>query len=60
MVLNQSNWQLAENLLPPEILEHYKTGGYANPIVEWPLGTLPTVNVPTNLQMAGIGKGIGL
>jgi hypothetical protein len=39
MVLDQSNWQLAEGLLPPEILEHYKTGGYANPIVEWPLGT---------------------
>ena len=39
MVLDQSNWQLAESLLPPEILEHYKTGGYANPIVEWPLGT---------------------
>ncbi|MGH7786929.1 MAG: DUF1329 domain-containing protein, partial [Candidatus Binatia bacterium] len=39
MVLDQSNWQLAESLLPPEILEHYKTGGYANPIVDWPSGT---------------------
>src|SRR5215475_5798326 len=39
MVLDQSNWQLAEGLLPPEILEHYKTGGYSNPIVEWPAGT---------------------
>jgi len=38
IVLDQSNWQLAEGLLPPEILEHYKTGGYANPIVEWPTG----------------------
>ena len=38
MVLDQSNWQLAEGLLPPEILEHYKTGGYANPIVDWPAG----------------------
>src|SRR5215475_11257729 len=37
-VLDQSNWQLAEGLLPPEILEHYKTGGYSNPVVEFPLG----------------------
>ena len=35
-VLNQSNWQKAEKLLPPEILEHYKKGDYANPIVDWP------------------------
>jgi hypothetical protein len=38
VVLDQSNWQLAEGLLPPEILEHYKSGGYANPIVDYPLG----------------------
>src|SRR5215510_3078685 len=38
MVLDQSNWQLAEGLLPPEILDHYKTGGYVNPIVDYPLG----------------------
>jgi len=34
-VLNQSNWQKAEKLLPPEVLEHYKKGEYANVIVEW-------------------------
>jgi hypothetical protein len=39
MVLDQSNWQQAEGLLPPEILEHYKTGGYANPIVDFPPGS---------------------
>ena len=39
VVLDQSNYQLAEGLLPPEILEHYKTGGYANPIVDYPAGT---------------------
>ena len=39
MTLDQSNWQLAEGLLPPEILNHYKDGGYANPIVDWPVGT---------------------
>src|SRR5262245_4495769 len=38
MTLDQSNWQLADSLLPPEILEHYKTGGYKNLIVEFPLG----------------------
>jgi hypothetical protein len=37
-VLNQSNWQLAKDLLPPEILEHYKTGAYVNRIVDWPVG----------------------
>jgi hypothetical protein len=35
-VLGKDNWQLAEGLLPPEILEHYREGGYVNPIVEWP------------------------
>jgi hypothetical protein len=35
-VLDQSNWQKAEGLLPPEILQHYKDGGYANPVVDWP------------------------
>src|SRR5215470_19129280 len=38
MTLDQSNAQLAQDLLPPEILEHYKTGGYSNPIVDFPLG----------------------
>ncbi len=37
-VLNQSNWQKATELLPPEILEHYKHGEYANALVEWPKG----------------------
>jgi len=35
-VLNQANWQKAEGLLPPEILKHYQSGEYANPIVDWP------------------------
>lgn len=37
-VLDQSNWQKAEGLLPPEILEHYKKGEFANPIIDWPDG----------------------
>jgi Protein of unknown function (DUF1329) len=35
MVLDQSDWQLAKDLLPPEILDHYKKGEYINPIVQW-------------------------
>ena len=37
-VLNSTNWQQAEGLLPPEILKHYKEGKYVNPVVDWPLG----------------------
>ncbi len=37
-VLNLSNWQKAEGLLPPEVLEHYKNGEFANPIIDWPDG----------------------
>jgi hypothetical protein len=39
MVLDQSNWKLAEGLLPPEILKHYEEGGYSNKIVDFPLGS---------------------
>jgi hypothetical protein len=35
-VLNETNWQKAEGLLPPEILKHYRSGEYANSIVDWP------------------------
>src|SRR5690348_4237205 len=34
--LDDSNWQDAKDLLPPEILEHYKDGKFASPI-----GTIP-------------------
>jgi len=40
MVLDSSNWQLAQDLLPPEILEHYKNGDYANEIGEWKDGAV--------------------
>lgn len=33
--LDRESWRTAEGLLPPEILEHYKAGEFANPIVEW-------------------------
>ena len=37
-VLSQSNWQRAEGLLPPEVLQHYERGEFQNEIAEWPLG----------------------
>ncbi len=36
--LGKENWQTAEGLLPPEVLEHYKKGEYQNRIVDWPMG----------------------
>ncbi|MBI4516871.1 MAG: DUF1329 domain-containing protein [Deltaproteobacteria bacterium] len=39
-VLDQHNWQQAEGFLPPEILEHYRRGEYANRIMEWPEGVM--------------------
>jgi len=39
-VLNQSNWQLAKELLPPEILRHYQTGEYRNRIITFPTGKM--------------------
>lgn len=36
--LGSDNWQLARDLLPPEILKHYETGRYRNKIVDYPLG----------------------
>jgi hypothetical protein len=38
--LGESNADTAKALLPPEILEHYRTGGYSNPIVSWPDGLI--------------------
>lgn len=37
-VLNKDNWHLAEGLLPPEVLEHYRQGRYANRIIDFPVG----------------------
>ena len=33
-VLNRENWQLAEGLLPPEMLKHYRDGDFENRILE--------------------------
>jgi hypothetical protein len=37
-VLSKDNWELAKDLLPPEILRHYKDGEYVNKIIDWPVG----------------------
>src|SRR2546426_5714077 len=34
--LDQTTWQEAESLLPPEILRHYRDGDYRNPVADWP------------------------
>lgn len=38
--LDQSNADKAAGLLPPEILKHYKDGGYVNEIASWPEGII--------------------
>lgn len=38
-VLDQSNWQKAKDLLPPEILRHFERGEYRNRIVDYPVGS---------------------
>jgi len=38
--VDQTKADLAKDLLPPEILSHYKSGGYKNQIVSWPRGII--------------------
>jgi hypothetical protein len=54
-VLDESTWQKAEGLLPPEILKHYRTGEYRNPIVAWPADvyTWPTDFLEGSKRNAG-------
>ncbi len=35
-MIDKSNWEKAKDLLPEEILKHYKEGEYANKFVDWP------------------------
>src|SRR5262245_51287196 len=37
-VLDSSNWERAKDLLPPEVLEHYKRGQFKNRLVSYPTG----------------------
>lgn len=34
--LGPDTWRQAQGLLPPEVLRHYESGAYRNPILEWP------------------------
>lgn len=46
-VLGPDNWQAARDLLPEEILEHYRLGEYQNPILDLSRpGLVPFVNPP--------------
>ena len=36
--LSKENWELAKDLLPPEILRHYQSGDYSSAIVQWNKG----------------------
>jgi hypothetical protein len=36
-MIDKNSWQKADGLLPPEVLQHYKNGEYANKFVEWPM-----------------------
>jgi len=38
-ILGKDNWQLAKDMLPPEILKHYERGEYRNRVVAYPQGT---------------------
>ncbi|MFN8545361.1 MAG: DUF1329 domain-containing protein [Candidatus Binatia bacterium] len=38
--LDEKNADLARDLLPPEIVEHYRKGEYRNPIDSWPEGII--------------------
>jgi hypothetical protein len=54
-VLDQQNWQKAEKLLPAEVLEHYREGGYKNTIHSWPMDVY---NWPEDFQ-AGSKQNVG-
>ena len=48
-MIDKSNWQKVDGLLPPEILSHYKSGEYANKFVDWPANQY---NWPPDLKSA--------
>ena len=54
--LSQQNWQLAQGLLPDEVLAHYKKGEYENRIVAWPLGEQRWEQEFTDATAANAGR----
>lgn len=51
-VLGPANWEAARGLLPEEILEHYRRGEYANPILDLARPGLRSLSDPPELQEA--------
>src|SRR5581483_3326651 len=51
-VLGASNWQAAQGLLPDEILEHYRRGEYANPVIDLSRPGLVPIANPPQLEQA--------
>lgn len=39
-ILNETNWKEAEGRMPPELLEHYQKGEFANLVLDWPEGAV--------------------
>jgi hypothetical protein len=52
VLLGSGNWREAEGLLPPEILEHYRKGEYANRVVDLSLPGYETVAMPPDFLEA--------
>jgi hypothetical protein len=55
-VLDQTNADRARGMLPPEILAHYKNGGYRNPIVSWPPGIINYEEAFETATRENVGK----
>jgi hypothetical protein len=51
-VLGPSTWRLAEGLLPEEILAHYRTGDYVNPVMDLARGDYMSLAYPKTFQEA--------
>lgn len=52
MMLDESSWQLAEGLLPEEILAHYRAGEYRNRIMDIDKPGLRSILPPPDFQKA--------
>jgi hypothetical protein len=51
-VLGPSNWQAASNLLPDEILEHYRRGEYRNQVMDIERPSYLSIHLPPDFQAA--------
>ena len=51
-VLGPTNWEAADGLLPPEILEHYRLGEYRNPILDIDKPQYKRLGLPDDFKTA--------